>query len=72
MPFSWALPLPLTPTLTPNQVPFSWARGVALGMVLLGGGFYSFHVHLEKGRGGRAGGGAGPGASRAAPAGGDA
>ena len=37
--------------LVVQQVPFSWARGVALVMVVLGGGFYSFHVHLEKTRG---------------------
>jgi uncharacterized membrane protein YdcZ (DUF606 family) len=44
--------------LVVQEVPFSWARGVALVMVVLGGGFYSFHVHLEKGRAGGGGGGA--------------
>ena len=37
--------------LVVQQVPFSWTHGVALVMVVLGGGFYSFHVHLEKTRG---------------------
>ena len=36
--------------LVVQEVPFTWARGLALLMVVLGGGFYSFHVHLEKGR----------------------
>ena len=42
--------------LVVQEVPFSWARGVALLMVLLGGAFYSFHVRLEKARAGRPGG----------------
>ena len=39
--------------LVVQEVPFSWARGLALLMVLLGGAFYSFHVRLEKARAGR-------------------
>ena len=39
-----------------QQVPFSWTHGVALVMVVLGGGFHSFHAHLENEKTGAGGG----------------